>query len=527
MKTKNYLLLLITFILTMGCDDKKNGIVNIRIKDMYEFKNRIVTCPVVLEDNKKGILRVAFVISRKEIKKDDVREIDEVVIYDLDGKQYNSKKIEFIDEPAIIPGKSIEAIDRNGDGVDEILVYDTYGRGWVFEQNGNAVKGYGIKDGLDHAGILVSLNQFEVSINNEKTKKIVTTMLGMGGEYDKKYFLDIRTPGKDSLSGYPIIYGDDEEISKSILADENIYIQLSSRDGDFINGYSINGGKRLAGFPIALSGLNYDVVDMCIYKGEDIVLSARKNSIYRINLKSRKLDKVEIKGSNSVENVKTGYVNGDEYIYAFDNKDNIIYRIDNKNKVIDKLKVKVEDSFDLKYFNTFSINNGNETYIFLIYGEQSLMDIEKMFDKYAPAGEKKKIEKEIEERIYRGHKNYYRTSKLNIEQMKEAKEAIIDSKDGYLREHLGDEYEGIRVLTPRTKVIVYKNIKDRIEQISFDEIPEYELKTFLGDFPYLYPSIYFNSKLSTLAFIVPINKKPEDEKNEKSIIKSYIFSDIK
>jgi hypothetical protein len=110
---------------------------------------------------------------------------------------------------------------------------------------------------------------------------------------------------------------------------------------------------------------------------------------------------------------------------------------------------------------------------------------------------------------------------------KKAKEYIINFKDDYLRKHLGDEYEGIRVLTPRTKVMIYKNNKDKIEQINYDEISEYELNTFFGDFPYLYPSIYFNSKLNTLAFIVPLNKKAEDERNEKSVIKSYIFNDIK
>ncbi|MCL1911831.1 MAG: hypothetical protein FWG13_06470, partial [Leptospirales bacterium] len=82
-------------------------------------------------------------------------------------------------------------------------------------------------------------------------------------------------------------------------------------------------------------------------------------------------------------------------------------------------------------------------------------------------------------------------------------------------------------LTPRTKVVVYKNVNDKIEQISSDEILEYVFDIFLGESPELRPSIYFNSNMNTLAFIVPLNKESEDERNEKSIIKSYIFSDIK
>ena len=525
MNIKNYLLLLIFCIIIVGCQVKENnGIVDVKIKDRYEFNNRIITRPLILEDNKKRTQRLAFVSYRKE----GAKRIDELIVYDLDGKQYNSKKIEFADKEGLAI-MATEAIDRNGDGVDEILVYDWYGRGWVFEQNGNKVKGYSAYDGLGNKGmfILESVEQFEVTINGEKVQKIVTVMGGSGGKYDEKYLLDVRTPGKDSLRGYPVIFGDDESISKPILAGENIYVRLFS-GGEFLDGYTINGGKRLAGFPIKLPGMSH-WIDMCIYKGEDIIFSDSKNFISRINLKNKKIDNVEIKGSKSIKNIKTGYADGEEYIYGFDDKDNVIYKINNKNKVADKLKINIEETFEFKYFNTFSINNANETYLFLIYVEKALMDIEKMFNKYGSAEEGKKIE----EKVYRAYKNYYKTQELNVEQMKEAKEDIIGFKDAYLKRHLNEKYTSIRKLTPRTKVIIYKSVNDKIEQISSDEVSEYVLDMFFGDYPELRPSIYFNTKIDTLAFIVPLNKKAKnlideiEARNEKTIIKSYIFSDIK
>jgi hypothetical protein len=242
-----------------------------------------------------------------------------------------------------------------------------------------------------------------------------------------------------------------------------------------------------------------------------------------MNLKNKKMDNIEIKGSKSIENIKTGYVNAEEYIYAFDNKDNVVYRINNKNKIADKLKVNIEESFEFKYYDTFSINNGNETYLLFIYEEQASMDIEKMFSKYAPAEEGKKIE----EKSYRRYKNYYKTQKLNAEQMKEAKQDIIERKNDYLEEHLNQKYDSIRTLTPRTKVLIYKSDKDKIAQIRSDETPEYVFDMFSGEYPDLRPSIYFNDKLKTLAFIVPLNKKSLYEIDETSIIKSYMFYDIK
>ena len=517
MNVRNYLLLLILCVITTGCQIRENdGIVGVKIKDRYEFNNRILTSPLVLEDNKKGELRLAFVSYRKE----DGEEIYEVVIYNLDGKRYNNKKIEFKEKEELVI-MAIEAIDRNGDGIDEILLYDSYGRDWVFEQNGNKIKGHGLHDGLGHEGMLIleSLDHFKAAENSEKSKKIVTIMGGLGGKYNNKYLLNVRTSTKNSLRGYPIIFGDDEKVSNPISAGENIYVRLFS-GGEFLDGYSIDGGKRLAGFPIKLHGIKH-VKDMCVYKNEDIFFSGGESFIYRMNLKSKKVDNVEIKGSKSIGNIKTGYVDGEEYIYAFDYKDNVIYRIDNKNKVTDKLKVKIEDSFEFKYFNTFSINN--DAYLFFIYVEEALMDIEKMFNKYGSAEEGKKIE----ESAYRRYRKYYKTQELNAEQMKDVKECIIEFKDAYLRKHLGEKYGSIRTLTPRTKVVVYKNVNDKIEQISSDEILEYVFDIFLGESPELRPSIYFNSNMNTLAFIVPLNKESEDERNEKSIIKSYIFSDIK
>ena len=516
MNIKTYLLLLIICIIVMGCKMKKNdGIADIKIKDRYEFNNRILTSPLVLEDNKKGILRLAFV----NFKKKDGEDIHEVVVYNLDGKQYNNKKIEIID--AYRQVMAIEAIDRNGDGVDEILLYDIYGRDWVFDQDGNKIKGHGAYNGLDDIGVLASLDQLETTENNKKGKKIVTVTVGWGGKYDKKYLLDVSPPGKDSLKGYPIIF-DEGKISKPIMAGENIYLHLSARD-EFLDGYAIDGGKRLAGFPVKLHGIEY-MKDMCFYKNEYILFSDGKNFISRMNLKNKKIENVEIKDSKSIENIKTGYVNGEEYIYAFDDKDNIIYKINNKNKVTDKLKVNIEDSFEFKYFNTFSINNGNETYLFFIYVEEALMDIEKMFNKYGAAAEGKKIEEEV----YSDYKNFYKTQKLNVEQMKEAKERVIEFKNDYLRKHLGGEkYSSIRVLTPQTKIIVYRNTKDKIEHISLEEVSEYVFDMFFVDYPELCPKIYFNATINTLAFIVALNKESEDEENEKSIIKSYIFNDIK
>ena len=515
MNVKNCLLLVMVCIATMGCEMKKNdGITDIKIKDRYEFNTRIINSPIVLEDNKKGVIRFAFVSFKKEKEAD----IYEIVVYDLNGKRYNSRNMKFVQtgsEPIIM---AIAAIDRNGDGVDEILAYDSYGRAWVFNQDGSRVTR---KDVSDDASILMSLNQFEITNNVKKSKKIVTVAFGWdGGKYDGEYLLDVRQPGRESLSGYPIVFGD--EISNPILVDENIYVSLFTGDS-FLDGYAIDGGKKLAGFPVELHGIDY-VDNMCVYRGKDIIISDGKTIIQRMNLKDRKMSNIEIKDSKSIKNIKTGFVGGEEYIYAFDEEDNVVYKINDENNVVDKLEINIEDSFYFRHYDTFSVDNGEETYHFFIYAENAVMDVEEMFAKYAPAEEGKKIE---EEELIFLKEDVYKTQELNAEQMKVAKKSILERKNDYLGDLLDEEYWSIRRLTPRTKVLIYKNSKDKIEQVHSDETPEYVFDMFIGESPELRPSIYFNDKVGTLAFVVPLNQRPDNKREETSIIKSYIFNDIK
>ena len=293
MNVKNCLLLVMVCIATMGCEMKKNdGITDIKINDRYEFNTHIITSPIILEDNKKGVIRFAFVSFKKDAR------VFEIVVYDLNGKRYNNRNIKFTDKEgggAII--MAIEAIDRNGDGVDEILTYDSYGRAWVFNQDGSKVTGYDLYDVSDDASLLSSLNQFEITKNNGKSKKVVTVAAGWPGKYKGKYLLDVRQPGRKSLSGYPIVFAD--EISNPILSGENIYVRLFT--GDYLlDGYAIDGGKKLAGFPIELHGIGR-VEDMCIYRGEEIIISGGENIIYRMNLKDRKIDNIEIKYSKDMD----------------------------------------------------------------------------------------------------------------------------------------------------------------------------------------------------------------------------------
>lgn len=521
------LVLIVLFVMAAECGMKKNGeIKKMDMKDKYEFDFRIVSQPAVLEDREKGTIRIAFVKYMKEVKNDKETALYEVMVCDPNGKQHNKEKILFYDPFVIPPGKPMEAVDRNEDGVDELLVYDVFGRGWIFSQDGKKIKGYGDKDEMDRAGILTGLRQEEITIGKEKKKKIIAMMSGTGGRFDNKYFIDIRTPGKDSLSGYPLKLSN-ERIYHSpafSIIGENIYMLLDLSPGE-IDGYSVKDSKRLPGFPIGLSGISTGSrVDMCAARSNGgLVFCNNENRIYRVDVKSKKIQKIEIPVGKAIVNVKTGYANSEEYIYAFDMNLNNIYKVDAKNKIADTIKTGAPDAYEFKYFNAWSLENGKETYLFFVYNVQSLADVEKMFEKYAPAGEGKKIE----DRIYNGHKEYYNTKILNAEQLKEAKDEIKKSKASFLRSHIGREkYHEIMIQTPKSKIIVFKDAKGKIEQLRNDEIEGYVLKTLFADFPDLFPAIYYNNKLGILSFLIPLNSD-NDKKNETSIIKTYMFNDIK
>jgi hypothetical protein len=194
------------------------------------------------------------------------------------------------------------------------------------------------------------------------------------------------------------------------------------------------------------------------------------------------------------------------------------------------MKISEIDSCELEYFNTFSLKGGEETYMFFIYSAHKSLDIEKIFEKYAPAGEGKRIE----EYAYSHLKKVNNVKVLDKRLMEVAKQFIFDLKEKYLTDHF-DLYVNQDMLRqvrgPQvTKVIIFKDSKEEIKQIVRDEILDYKFKIFFGEIKEIYPSIYFNNKLNSLLFIAPFNKQGKDRndvKDEKSIIKIYKFDNVK
>jgi len=527
MKTKNYLLLLIVCIITMGCSMKQNnGINEINLRDKYEFDYSIASKPIILEDNKSGTVRLAFI----KYGEADENSIYEVIVYNTDGKQYNRNKMKFSTKDEVyLCNNSLESLDR--DGADAILLYDTFGRGWIFDQDGNKIKSYRADEIVDKTGVV--LNLYRDEIDNEKI--VVVTTEGSWGDNKGKWFVDvIKQRNGKSLNSYPLIFEEDDLKPIPVVIDNNMYVVSRSTDPK-LDGYAINGAKRLPGFPIDMKWLDMDWLDrggkyIGLYRSDSgFVFPGGKNNIYRFHLKDKKVETIEVKGSKSIDNVKTGYVNGNEYIYAFDKNDNCVYKINNKNKVKNTMKISGIDSCELEYFNTFSLKGGEETYLFFIYSERKSLDIEKLFEKYAPAGEGKRIEEYAYSRI----KEFNKVKVLNKELMDVAKRLIVNLKEEYLQDRF-DLYVNQDILSQAdgpqvTKVIIFKDVKEEIKQIVKDEILDYEFAIFFGEIQEIYPSIYFNNKLNSLSFIAPFNKGGygSDIKDQKSIIKVYKFDNVK
>ena len=534
------LLILVAVLSNTFCREKKwkSGM---KIKDKMEFNFKIGSNLALWEENDSSNFAIAFVVFDSR-GNDRYSAID---AYWSDGKRVENfpvlrKKIEFIPETGVghqVTSGMIKEVSKNN-----ILVFiDAMSRIWAFDHRGKVLSGYPTKEN-DKLSPMQLWPPKIMDINNDGESKIIFLTKGIVPMIQAATIGDegiyITDKKGELLSGYPKLFNSRAIEASPIYYDNNrVFITLS--DGNIV-GLNISTGKALDKFPVSLTSVNFleegfeeelkesYYFNVCAYREiNSLIVTRKSDKIYRVNVDTGKYDKIVIKGADKLSKVNTATLKGvifeKEYLYCYDAGLERVVKFDSKFKEVDSIKLESVNGSKNIYFNIYNDVEKTASYIFLVNVISGQRDVDKLFAEHYTKEEETKIKKDLYERFL----NYYKTKKLNEEQMKEFNDFFKDEKEGCLEEKLGYfQYHSLRRLPIQTQVIVFKDDNKKIYKILDESIVDYTYGEPSGNTPVPEPLIHADKNNKDIHLILPltVDESKEDMDIPKSMIRIFTIS---
>lgn len=534
MKAKKLWIVLLISIIAMSnifCREKRweSGM---KIKDKMEFGFDIGSNLVLWEENDSGNFAIAFIAYEDEYSAIDA--------YWSDGERVDKfpflrKKIKFIPETGTgnqVTSGIIKGVDKNN-----VLVFiDARSRIWALDHRGRVLSGYPTKENAKLSPMQLWPPKI-MDINNDGESKIIFLTKGfvpmIQADSIGDYGIYIADKKGKILQGYPVLFDKKYPISypleeSPIYYDSNrVFITLS--DGN-ITGLNMSTGKALNKFPVSLASFSEKSYDFnaCAYREiNSLIVTGMSDKIYKVDVDTGVCDRVVVKGAGKLSKVNTATLKGTvfekEYLYCYDDDSARVIKFDSKLKEVDTIELGLVNAGKNLYFNTYNNAEKKASYIFLMNARSAARDIDELFAEHFTKEEERRIKNDMYGRFLK----YYKTKKLNEEQIKEFDEFFKVQKTIDLEKKLGYfEVQDLLKLPVQTRVIVFKDDNKKIYKILDESIIDYICEGYAGDIPVPVPLIHIDKNSQDIYLILPlaVDRSKREMEIPKSMIRIFTIS---